>query len=395
MSLKIPRGFKFSAVEAAIKRPGRKDLALIYSDVDATAAATFTRNLIKAAPVKVAMKKIASQRARAIVINSGNANACTGKKGMDDAIEIIRLVSRGLRIDEKFVYPASTGVIGVPLPMERIKTALPELISELGRASLEEIARAIMTTDTFPKYISTDIKIGGETGTIAGIAKGAGMINPSMATMLCFIITDLAIEKESLSKALKEAVEQSFNRITIDGECSTNDTVMILANSLTGNDTITLKSKYYKDFKQVLNSITAELARMIVRDGEGSTKLIRVIVKGSSSKKDAELAARGISNSLLVKTAFYGNDANWGRIMAALGASGAKVVEEKIDIYLNHLQIVKKGMSAGNDSTANELLKGSRELNLIIDLGLGKEEYSMLTCDLSEDYVRINAEYRT
>jgi glutamate N-acetyltransferase/amino-acid N-acetyltransferase len=395
MSVKIPRGFKFSAVEAAIKRPGRKDLALIYSDVEATAGAVFTKNLIKAAPVKICIKKIASQKARAIIVNSGNANACTGKRGIEDANEIVRLVSKGLNIDERLVYPASTGVIGVPMPMERIRTAIPDLIGGLGKASLEELARAIMTTDTFPKYISADLKVGDETGTITAVAKGAGMINPSMATMLCFIITDLSVEKLSLSKALNEAVEQSFNRITVDGDRSTNDMVMIMANSLAGNDTITMKSKYYKDFKKVLNSITYELSKSIVKDGEGATKLIKVIVRRAPSRKDAELVARGVANSLLVKTAFYGNDANWGRIMAAIGASGAKVVEEKIEIYFNHLQVVKGGMSAGNDSTANELLKASKELNLIIDLATGKEEFSVLTCDISEDYVRINAEYRS
>lgn len=395
MSLRVPRGFKFSAVEAAIKRPGRKDLALIYSDVDATASAVFTRNLIKAAPVKICMKKIASQRARVIVVNSGNANTCTGKRGLEDAQEIIKLISKGLGIDERLIYPASTGVIGTPLPMERIKSAIPGLIGGLGKATIEDVARAIMTTDTFPKFISTELKIGDDSGTISAIAKGAGMINPSMATMLCFIITDLSVEKSALSKALKEAVDQSFNRVTIDGDTSTNDMVMIMANSLAGNDTITLKSKFYKDFKNSLISVTEELAKLIVKDGEGATKSIKVIVRGASSKRDAELGARAVANSLLVKTALYGNDANWGRIMAAIGASGAKVVEEKIDIYFNHLQIVKRGISAGNDSTANELLKSSRELNLIIDLGMGKEEFSVLTCDLSEDYVRINAEYRT
>lgn len=395
MSLKIPRGFKFSAVEAAIKRPGRKDLALIYSDVDATASAVFTKNLVKAAPVKLSMKRITSQKARVIIVNSGNANACTGKRGIDDTIEIIKLLSKGLGIDERLIYPASTGVIGTPLPMERIRSALPELISGLGKSTLEDVARAIMTTDTFPKYISAELKVGNETGTISAIAKGAGMINPSMATMLCFVITDLSIDKDALSKALKEAVDLSFNRITIDGETSTNDMVMMMANSLAGNDTISLKSKSYKDFKKALNYVTEELAKMIVRDGEGATKVIRVIVRGAPSKRDAELVSRSVANSLLVKTALYGNDANWGRIMSAIGASGAKVIEEKIDIYFNHLQIVKKGTSAGNDSTANELLKSSKEFNLFIDLGSGKEEFSVLTCDISEDYVRINAEYRT
>ncbi|MCX7792839.1 MAG: bifunctional glutamate N-acetyltransferase/amino-acid acetyltransferase ArgJ [Thermodesulfovibrionales bacterium] len=395
MSIKIPRGFKFAVTEAAIKRPGRKDLALIYSDVEATAFAVFTKNLIKAAPVKIAMKKIPSQKARIIIANSGNANACTGKKGLEDTQEIIRLISKGLGVDERYIYPASTGVIGIPLPMERIKSAIPGLIAGLGRSTFEDVARAIMTTDTFPKYISTELKIGTETGTISAIAKGAGMINPSMATMLCFIITDLSVERISLAKALKEAVDLTFNRITIDGATSTNDMVMIMANSLAGNDTITLKSRFYKDFKNSLISVTEELARMIVKDGEGATKSIKVIVKGATSKKDAELAARAVANSLLVKTALYGNDANWGRIMASLGASGAKVLEERIDIYFNHLQIVKRGLSAGNDSTANELLKTSKELNIIIDLGVGQEDFTVLTCDLSEDYVRINATYRT
>lgn len=395
MSLKSPRGFKFSAVEAAIKRPGRKDLGLIYSDVEAVASAVFTKNAIKAAPLKIAMKRMANGRARAIVVNSGNANACTGKNGIEDSLEIIRTIAKALRIDERLVIHAATGVIGTRLPTERITSVIPQLVAGLGKASIEDVARAIMTTDTFPKYLSTDIKIGETTGTISAIAKGAGMINPSMATMLCFIITDISIEKDALSSSLKEAVEQSFNRITVDGECSTNDMVLIMANSLAGNDTITRKSKSYKEFKGVLNTITAELARLIVQDGEGATKLIKVIVKGAKNKKDAELAARAVANSLLVKTAIYGNDANWGRIMAALGASGATVIEEKVDIYFNHLQIVKKGVSAENDSTANELLRSSKEINILINLNSGKEEYSVLTCDLTEEYVRINAEYRT
>lgn len=392
-----PKGYLFSAVEAAIKKPGRKDLALIYSEVEATVSGLFTTNKIKAAPVRLDMQRLKSGKGRAIVVNSGNANACTGKQGTKDALEISKLVSEGLKIDLSHVYVCSTGVIGTPMPMDRIRLKMSDLLRGIGSFKLEDIASAIMTTDSFPKLMSRSIKIGDRMVTISAICKGAGMICPNMATMLCFILTDVSIEKKALDTALRDAVNLSFNRITVDGDMSTNDTVLMFANGLAGNKTIRYSrdknSDYFKFFK-VLSDITYELSRMIVKDGEGATKLIEIEVRNADSYKDAEKAAFSVANSLLFKTAMYGNDANWGRIMAALGYSGINLKEEKIDIFLNGLKVVMGGLSTGKDKDANERLKG-KEIKVLIDLHLGKGNAKVLTCDLTEDYVKINAQYRT
>jgi glutamate N-acetyltransferase/amino-acid N-acetyltransferase len=392
-----PKGYLFSAVEAAIKKPGRKDLALIYSEVEATVSGLFTTNKIKAAPVRLDMQRLKSGKGRAIVVNSGNANACTGKQGTKDALEISKLVSEGLKIDLSHVYVCSTGVIGTPMPMDRIRLKMSDLLRGIGSFKLEDIASAIMTTDSFPKLMSRSIKIGDRMVTISAVCKGAGMICPNMATMLCFILTDVSIEKKALDTALRDAVNLSFNRITVDGDMSTNDTVLMFANGLAGNKTIRYSrdknSDYFKFFK-VLSDITYELSRMIVKDGEGATKLIEIEVRNADSYKDAEKAAFSVANSLLFKTAMYGNDANWGRIMAALGYSGINLKEEKIDIFLNGLKVVMGGLSTGKDKDANERLKG-KEIKVLIDLHLGKGNAKVLTCDLTEDYVKINAQYRT
>lgn len=392
-----PKGFLFSAVEAAIKKPGRKDLALIYSEKEAVVSGMFTKNNIKAAPVKLNMKRIKTGNGQAIIVNSGNANACTGRQGMKDAIEMTELVAEALGLKPNKVYVCSTGVIGTPMPMERIRLKIPELARNLGKAMIDDVAMAIMTTDTFPKMVSRRIKIGGKMVTVSAICKGAGMICPNMATMLCFVMTDADIEKKALNMALKNAVTKSFNRITIDGDMSTNDTVLIMANGLARNEVITGDRKQktaFSIFSDALAEVTYELARMIVRDGEGATKLIEIEVKNAKNDKDAEKGALAIANSLLVKTAIYGNDANWGRIMAAIGYSGIAIKEEKTDIYLDGLKIVNQGMGVGKDSEANERLKG-KEVKIVIDLHLGKGSAKVLTCDLTEDYVKINAEYRT
>ncbi len=262
----LPERFLLSVGEAAIKKPGRKDIALIYSETEANIAGAFTTNRVKAAPVRLAMKKITSGRGQAIIVNSGNANACTGRKGIKDAAETASLMAKSLKINPSLVYVCSTGVIGTPMPMEKIKAAIPVLAANLGRASLQDAASAIMTTDTFPKVISKKVKIRNRTGTIAGICKGAGMIAPNMATMLCFILTDIAVEKRTLSKALKDSVSKSFNRITIDGDMSTNDTALIMANGMMGNSEIREDSTSYKIFKNALDDITYELSRLIVKD---------------------------------------------------------------------------------------------------------------------------------
>ncbi|MGB9714968.1 MAG: bifunctional glutamate N-acetyltransferase/amino-acid acetyltransferase ArgJ [Thermodesulfovibrionales bacterium] len=389
-----PEGFLFSTVKASIKEPHRKDLALIYSKVEANIAGTFTTNKIKAAPVRLDMEKIKSGRGQAIVVNSGNANACTGEKGLLDAVEIIKKIADSLKIKPSLIYMCSTGVIGVPLPMEKIRKKIPELIRNIGKSEIEDIAKAMMTTDTFPKIISKGIKIGNKEGKIVGICKGAGMICPDMATMLCFLMTDIAVERDTLDKTLREAVEQSFNRITVDGCQSTNDTVLMMANGVIGNSLLTKKSGSYLSFKEAIDEITYELARLIVKDGEGATKLIEVEVKGARSERDAEKAAFAIANSNLVKTAIYGNDPNWGRIMAAIGHSGIEIKEEKIDIYFGEVKTVGDGVCTGRDKYVEKILK-KKEIRLIIDLKLGKSSAKVLTCDLTEDYIRANKAYRT
>jgi glutamate N-acetyltransferase/amino-acid N-acetyltransferase len=390
----IPKGFLFSTVEAAIKKSGRKDLALIYSQVEASIAGTFTTNNVKAAPVKLSMKNMKSGRGQAIIVNSGNANACTGKKGMEDTIEMTRLVANGLKIKSSLVYICSTGVIGTPMPMERIRPKISELIGNLGISTIDDAASAIMTTDTFPKIVQKKVKIGSKTGSIAGICKGAGMICPHMATMLCFIISDIAIHQKTLSKTLNIAVEKTFNRITVDGDMSTNDSVLVMANGMLGNRQITEESKSYTTFKKALYEVILDLSRLIVKDGEGATKFIEVEVKGARNEADAEKAAFSVANSNLVKTAMYGRDANWGRIMAALGYSGVDIKEEKIDIYFGKVKIVSRGTGTGRDKEAEDVLK-KKDIKITIDLHSGRSSANILTCDLTEGYIRANAAYRT
>lgn len=389
-----PRGYTFSATGAAIKKAGRKDLALIVSEVPAVMAGCFTTNKVKAAPVRLCMKKIRSGKGRAIVVNSGNANACTGKQGIDDANRIISSVSKGLSIPASTVYICSTGVIGTRLPMERIDRALPSLSEGRGSSSVNDVAKAIMTTDTFPKVLHKRIKIEGKTGVISGICKGSGMIAPNMATLLCFLLTDIAVEGKTMDVVLREAVGMSLNRITIDGDMSTNDTVLMMANGLLGNTPITGKSEYLETFRKALNEITQGLARLLAEDGEGATKMIRISVRGAKTVSDAKKAAFSVANSNLVKTAIYGNDANWGRIMAALGYSGVVFREEKTDISFNKVKVVKNGLSNNRDREATNTLK-SKEIRVTIDLHSGKSSAEVLTCDFTEEYVKINAEYRT
>jgi glutamate N-acetyltransferase/amino-acid N-acetyltransferase len=394
ISVSAPKGFLFSTIEAAIKKPGRKDLALIYSEVEANMAGAFTTNRVKAAPVRIDMKKIKSGRGQAIIVNSGNANACTGEQGLRDANEMTGSVSKGLHIKPSLVYVSSTGVIGSTMPMERIRPAIAELVSGVGRSSFEDVAAAIMTTDTFPKIVKKMVRVGDQTGTIAGICKGAGMICPNMATMLCFILTDIAVEKKALDKTLRSAVKKSFNRLTIDGDMSTNDTVLIMANGILGNPPVSEKTEAYLPFSKALLEVTTELSRMIAMDGEGATKYIEVEIKGAKNEADAEKAALAVANSNLVKTAICGNDANWGRIMAALGYSGIFFREELVNIFIGKVKIVDKGLTTGKDKEAGDILK-NKEVKIVIDLHLGKASAKVFTCDLTEEYIRINADYRT
>ncbi len=390
----IPKGFLFSTVEAAIKKPGRKDLALIYSEAEANTAGMFTSNKVKAAPVKLDMKKIRSGRGQAIIVNSGNANACTGKKGMEDAVEMTRLVALRLKMKPSLVYVCSTGVIGTPMPMDRITAKISGLMENFGKSAIEDVAAAIMTTDTFPKILRKKVRIGSKVGNIAGICKGAGMICPHMATMLCFIMTDISVNQQTLNRALKDSVKKSFNRITIDGDMSTNDTVLIMANGMIGNEELLERSEAYAAFKKSLDEITYGLSRLIALDGEGATKLVEIDLKGAKSEADAEKAAFAVANSNLVKTAIYGNDSNWGRIMAAIGYSGIDMKEEKVDIYFGRVKAVDKGLTTGRDTEAAKVLKGNH-IRIVVDLHIGKASAKVLTCDMTEEYIKVNATYRT
>lgn len=392
-SVIIP-GFSFACSSAGIKKSGADDLALVFSENTAVTAGVFTTNKIKAAPVKIAIKRIKSQKGQAIIINSGNANACTGKRGYNNAAEMVAGTAEALGISSELVYAASTGVIGKPLPIGNIKRALPELAKKLSPLSLEQIASAIMTTDTFAKIASKKITIRGKTGTIAGIAKGAGMICPDMATMLCFIFTDIAIKPQALDSALREAVRNSFNRITVDNDMSTNDTALIMANGSLNNVPITKGTPVYRKFTNALIDITYDLAKMIVEDGEGATKLVEIVVKGARTEADALKAAKSVANSMLVKTAIYGKDPNWGRIIAAVGYSGARIDENKIDIYLNNIKLVANGVGTKREETARDIL-ANKHIVLTINLTAGKKSAKVLTCDLTGKYIEINAHYST
>jgi len=389
-------GFKAGAAQAGIKKAGRLDMALICSDVPAVAAGVFTTNKVKAAPVLLDMLVAKKGNARAILANSGNANACTGDKGMADALEMAHLTGEAIGVDTSSVFVASTGVIGKPMPMERVRAGIKALPGALKPDGWEDAARAIMTTDTFPKICAVKEKIGGREVTILGIAKGSGMINPNMATMLCFAATDAAIEKRALKAALKDAVDGSFNRITVDGDTSTNDSVILLANGAAGNAPVKLGESGYDEFKAALHAVLLKLAKMVVKDGEGATKLVEVLVAGAADEKDALKAARAIANSPLVKTALFAADANWGRIICAAGYSGATMEPEKAEIWFDKVCMVKGGVGLGKEAEAKatKVLKGA-EYKITVKLGAGKAEARVYTTDLSYDYVKINAEYRS
>ncbi len=390
------KGFSFSTVEAAIKKPGRKDLALIFSEVPATATAVFTTSAVKAAPVLVSSEHIVSGFAQALIVNSGNANACTGEPGMMVARETSRLVSLALGIDDEAVQVCSTGVIGVQMPMERIRTAIAPLVDGLISGTLDDVAQAIMTTDTFPKMETGSGKAGGTGYTVAGIAKGAGMIMPNMATMLSFILTDACVESGFLKKAFRKAVDQSFNAITVDGDMSTNDTCLIMANGASGNPIITEGSPEGIAFTTTLNSVLLSLAKQIVKDGEGATKFVEIRISGAKDNSDAKRAAMAIANSSLVKTAFFGQDANWGRIFAAVGYSGAEVELSRLSLCFGDVCMARNGIFAGDDAEARgtEILK-QKEFTVSVDLGIGSGTATVYTSDLTHEYININADYRS
>jgi glutamate N-acetyltransferase / amino-acid N-acetyltransferase len=392
----VPGGFRFAGMASGIKKSGKPDLALIVADRPAACAGVFTKNLVIAAPLQLSKPRIASGRCQAILINSGNANACTGAAGLQAARQSARLVADQLQLDEELVAVASTGVIGVPLPLAPIETGVPKLAGLLAADQSGAVAEAMRTTDAFSKVASA--RVAQPTGgcRILGLAKGAGMIHPNMATMLGFVMTDAVAEPSFLDAALRRSVAGSFNAITVDGDTSTNDMVLLLASGANGGPPLVAGTPEAEQFCQSLDRVLLDLAKMIVRDGEGATKLVQIKVCGAENEQAARTAARSVATSSLVKTAFFGEDANWGRIIAAIGYSGIEVDPDRIDISFNQIPVARGGLSTGPELEvqATEVLKLD-EFCVQIDLHLGTGEASYYTSDLTIDYVKLNADYRS
>jgi len=390
-----PKGFKAAGIHCGIKK-SKKDLALIYSVVPATAAGVFTLNKVQAAPVLVCKENLAKGKTfRAIIINSGNANACTGEQGYKDAVEMTNKTAEVLSVDPKEVFVSSTGVIGETLPMEKVLSGIEKIVDSLDNDDNLSAAEAIMTTDTFVKSESVTFIIDGKEVSIGGIAKGSGMIHPNMATMLAFVTTDAAIDKETFHTILKDVTDKTFNRIVVDGDTSTNDMVIALANGCSGIESIKSGTEAYDTFSQNLYNILKKLSIDIVRDGEGATKLVEITVDGALNDKDAEKAARTVALSPLVKTAIHGEDANWGRIIAAVGYSGIDFDPAKFEIIINGTPILKQNYTVTLPiKDANQTLKPAR-IKLLIKLNAGNGKAACWTCDFSEEYVKINGSYRS
>ena len=389
------KGFKAAGVKAGIKKSGNLDVAVIYTETPAAIAGTFTQNKVAAAPVYVSKETVATGSARAIVANAGCANACTGKQGMDDAYKTREIAAKELGINADDVIVGSTGVIGVTLPMDKLEKGIKNAVADLSETGSINAANAIITTDTHCKTMTVKFDIGDAEVHMGAIAKGSGMIRPNMATMLCYITTDLDIEQSLLQKALSTCVEKSFNMISVDGDMSTNDTVVVLANGLAGNKKITEENADYDIFCSNLMALCVELAKEIAADGEGASKFLTINVKGAKSFADAKTVGMAVANSPLVKTAFFGEDPNWGRVICAVGYSGADMVPEKTVVKFGGITIFDCGVGAQYDSEA--LVKVMRENDIVIDieLNLGDSDATVWTCDLSYEYVKINGEYHT
>ena len=396
------KGFEAAGVEAGIKYKNRMDMALVYSQVPCKAAGTFTTNVVKAAPVKWDYKVVhESEYAQAVIINAGVANACTGMEGYGYCLDTAKAAGKAFGIPEESVLVASTGVIGMQLPMNKILAGV-DLLAEAKGDSLEHgtlASKAIMTTDTVNKEIAVEVEIGGKTVTIGGMCKGSGMIHPNMCTMLGFVTTDVNISKELLLKALQDDVNDTYNMVSVDGDTSTNDTVLLLANGLAGNAEITEENEDYQKFCEALNFVNTFLARKIAGDGEGATALFEVKVVNAASKEDAVILSKSVVTSSLTKAAIYGHDANWGRILCALGYSGVQFDPEKVDLYFESaagkLKIIENGVSTGySEETATKILS-EEEVTAIADMKMGDASATAWGCDLTYDYVKINADYRS
>ena len=396
------KGFEAAGVEAGIKYKNRMDMALVYSQVPCKAAGTFTTNVVKAAPVKWDQKIVyESGTAQAVIINAGVANACTGAEGYGYCLDTAKAAANAFGIPEETVLVASTGVIGMQLPMNKILAGV-EMLAKAKGDSLEHgtlASKAIMTTDTVNKEIAVEFEAGGKTVTIGGMCKGSGMIHPNMCTMLGFVTTDVNISKELLLKALQEDVKDTYNMVSVDGDTSTNDTVLLLANGMAGNVEITEENDDYKAFCEALNVVNTFLARKIAGDGEGATALFEVKVVNAASKEDAVILSKSVVTSSLTKAAIYGHDANWGRILCALGYSGVQFDPEKVDLYFESaagkLKIIEDGVSTGYSEDVATKILSEEEVTAIADMKMGTYSATAWGCDLTYDYVKINADYRS
>jgi glutamate N-acetyltransferase / amino-acid N-acetyltransferase len=392
-----PQGFSCHAVMCGIKDPTkpRLDLAVIVSETPAVGAATFTSNKVKAAPVRVSAEhlKRSKGKIRAIVASSGNANACTGPRGLQDALAMCQGVAGALKVKPTEVLVCSTGIIGLPMPMERLTPFYGPLVADRQSETGDPVAQAIMTSDTHQKSVSVEFSLGGKTVRMGACAKGAGMICPSMGTMFCFVTTDAAIGAAELRKATLDAVEHSFNRISVDGDTSTNDTVIVMANGAAGQPKILSGTKEYKQFVGVLHLVMLRLAKMLVRDGERVTKLVEIIVKGANTHLDAKKVAEAVANSMLVKCSWNGSDPNWGRVLHAVGYSGLNRFDESlVDIYFDGVAATRNGVFAGTSLDELKKVAAKPSFSVTIDLNLGKAGYNVFTSDLSQEYVSFNAQ---
>ena len=398
------KGIKAAGISAQLKKSGKKDLALIYSGKKAVSAAVFTKNLVKAAPIILNMENIKNGNTQAIIVNSGNANSCTGETGLENAKKMTEFAANELGLKKEEILVQSTGIIGVQLDMRKIETGISKICKEISKDGGNDAAAAIMTTDTFTKQICAEIEIDGKTVTVAGMAKGSGMIHPNMATMLAFTVTDVNIEKSLLQKIFSEITDSTFNMISVDGDTSTNDMACVIANGSSENKKIVDEnSEGYSKFKEALYFVNQELAKLIAKDGEGATKLIEVAVTGAKSKKDAQKVAKSVITSSLFKAAVFGEDPNWGRILCAVGYSEAQLIVDKVNIFLGNdinalqkgVQVAKNGMGIEFDNEKAVKILKNEKVEILIELNDGEFSSTAWGCDLSYDYVKINAEYHT
>lgn len=394
-SVYLPRGYQAAGVACGIKKNGNRDLAMITSDVPAAAAGVFTRNVVKGHSLKWSLEHIKNNPARAIVINSGNANACVGPEGDADAARFAAMAANLLGCQSEQVLLGSTGVIGYRLPMDKIESGLREAFSQLSVSGAANAAEAIMTTDTFPKQVSVQVELSGKTATIFGMAKGSGMIHPNMGTMIGVLLTDASICKELLQKALVTVVDKSFNRVSVDGDTSVCDKVLLLANGLAGNPEINTESADYDAFVSGLENVSVTLSKMLAKDGEGATKLVEVRVKQAPDAESAHLIANAVCKSPLVKTMIFGQDANSGRILTAVGYSGVDFNPDTVDIWIGDLLCFENGVAIRFDEDKALSILKKDEVVITVDLKAGSAEDTMWTCDFSYDYVKINGSYRT